>query len=351
MTTQLAARLMSSQLPDLVFTTSAARLTVALYDPAGDERFLEVTLHATSGAVTLYEVRDVVEQRMRALDEARMNMRVLWKEPDAASWTSQGVAVHYCDKDVNGDALTWLDTHVLSTLDWKPLPPSGVSETLYFYERVQGADVTPSMTVSYRGSDGTVSHLTIAASEPLTSTDAVQSVTWTVATVRQRVAAVVDGEFTVLAVTVRVGERTMQYYRAEPLPNASFLFLNCFNVPEWAWLTCSTVTKTKDERKVGFVARRRVLYNPSRAVEHEVQTSALPLEHARWIDQLFTSGSVWLADGTPVVVTEGECGVSDDNGALNSVKFTWLRADGRGSLTVTARAARIFTEEFTYQFT
>lgn len=351
MTTQLAAHMMSSQLPDLVFTTSAAQLTVALYDPNGDTRFLEVTLCPTSGAVTLYEVRDVVEQRMRALDESRMNMRVLWKEPDAESWTSQGVAVHYCDKDMSGDAMTWLDTHFLSTLDWKPLPPDGVSETLYFYERVQGADVTPSMTVSYRGSDGTVEHLTIAASEPLTSTDAVLSVTWTLATVNERVAAVVEGEFTVLAVTLRVGERTMQYYRVEPEPNASFLFLNCFNVPEWAWLTCSTVTKSKDERKVGFVGRRRVLYNPSREVSHEVQTSALPMEHAEWIDQLITSAGVWLADSTPVVITEGECAVSDDNGALNSVKFTWLRADGRGSVSVTARAARIFTEEFTYQFT
>lgn len=351
MTTQLAARMMSSQLPDLVFTTSAARLTVALYDANGDERFLEVTLHATSGAVTLYEVRDVVEQRMRALDESRMNMRVLWKEPDAASWTSQGVAVHYCDKDMSGDAMTWLDTHFLSTLDWKPLPPAGVSETLYFYERVQGADVTPSMTVSYRGADGAVEHLTIAASEPLTSTDAVLSVTWTLATVNERVAAAVEGEFTVLAVTLRVGERTMQYYRVEPEPNASFLFLNCFNVPEWARLTCSTVTKSKDERKVGFVGRRRVLYNPSREVEHEVQTAALPVATAEWIDQLVTSAGVWLADGTPVVITEGECAVSDDNGALNSVKFTWLRSDGRGSLQVTARASRIFTRAFTYQFT
>lgn len=350
MTTQLSARMMSSQLPDLVFTTSAAQLTVALYDPYGDTRFLEVMLHATGGTVTLMEVREAVEQRMRTLGESRMNLRVLWKEPDAGSWTSQGVAVHYCDKDVNGDGVTWLDTHFLSTVNWKPLPPENVAETLYFYERVSGTDVTPEVTVWFRVTSGAVEHLTISASESLTAIDAVQSVTWTLSTVRERVAAVADGEFTMLAVTVRVGSRTMHYYRTEPEPTASFLFLNCFNVPEWAWLTCSTVTKTKDERKVGFVSRRRVLYNPSREVSHEVQTSALPLEHASWLDQLITSAGVWLADGTPVVITEGECAVSDDHGAVNSVKFTWLRADGRGSLTVPAPVSRIFTEEFTYQF-
>lgn len=351
MTTQLAARMMSSQLPDLVFTTSAAQLTVALYDPNGDTRFLEVTLCPTSGAVTLYEVRDVVEQRMRALDESRMNMRVLWKEPDAESWTSQGVAVHYCDKDMSGDAMTWLDTHFLSTLDWKPLPPDGAAETLYFVERAAGADVTPTINVAYRGEHGAVEHLTIVADEPLIADGSVQSVTFDMATVTARVGAVVEGSFTILAVTVRVGGRAMQYYREEPEANASFLFLNCFNVPEWARLTCSTVTKTKDEHKVGYVARRRVLYNPGREVEHEVQTSALPQAVAEWIDQLITSPGVWLADGTPAVITEGECAVSDDNGALNSVKFTWLRSDGRGSLQVSARASRIFTQAFTYQFT
>ena len=351
MTTQLAARIMSSQLPDLEFSTSAARLTVALYDPNGDERFLEVTLWASSGTVKLMEVRGAVEQRMRAKTEARMNMRVLWREPDAQSWTSQAVAVHYCYKDVSGDALTWLDNHFLSTVDWKPLPPDGVSETLYFYERVQGVDVTPSMRVSYRDTGGAVAHLLLAASESLTSTDAVQSVSWSLATVRERVAAEVEEDFTLLAVTVRVGNRTMQYYRTEPAPNAAFQFLNCFNVPEWAWVTCSTVTKTKDDRKVGFVARRRVLYDPNREVSHEVQTSPLPMEHAEWLDQLVTSEGVWLADGTPIVITEGECAVSDNNGTLNSVKFTWLRADSRGNLAVTTLAAKIFTEEFTYQFT
>ena len=350
MTTQPAAHVLSSQLPDLEFTTDAAQLTVALYDPNGDERFLEVTLWASGGKVTLMEVREAVEQRMRALGEARMNMRVLWREPDAPSWTSQGVAVHYCSKDVSGDAVTLLDNHFLSTVEWKPLPPEGASETLYFYERVQGTDVTPSLTVSYRDAGGEVGHLSIAASEVLTSTDAVQSVTWTLATVRERVAAEVEGAFTLLAVTVRVGARTMQYYRTEPEPTVSFLFLNCFNVPEWARLSCSTTVKTKDERNVGYVARRRVLYNSSPEVTHEVQTSPLSMAHAAWLDQLVTSCGVWLADGTEVVITEGESEVSDDHSTLNSLKFAWQRADGRGTIAAVEAVERIFTEEFTYQF-
>lgn len=343
---------MSSQLPDPEWSSSSERVMVALYDTSEDYPFLHVTLTPHAGRVRLWEARETIERHMRSKDVSLLDLEVWIAEAgDADVTTSATVRVVYCDKDVSGAAAEWLDNRFLSTLDWKPLPPEGAAETLYFIERVTGADVTPSIHVAYRGASGAVLHLTIAASEPLAADGAVQSVTFDMATVSARVAAVVEGTFSILAVTVCVGRRAMQYYREAPEANAAFLFLNCFNVPEWARLTCSTVTKTKDERKVGYVGRRRVLYNPSREVSHEVQTAALPQNRAAWIDQLLTSPGVWLADGTPVVITESECAVSDDNGTLNSAKFTWLRSDGRGLLQVTARASRIFTRAFTYQFT
>ena len=350
--TTIPALCLSSALPDPEWSSSSEHVLVALYDTSEDSSFLYVTLTPHDGRVRLWEMRETIEQHMRSRDVSLITLEVRIAEAgDSEMTTSATVHVVYSDKEVTGTAALWLDNRFLSTLDWKPLPPDGADETLYFVERAAGADVTPAINVAYRGADGAVQHLTIAASEPLTADGAVQSVTFDMATVTARVAAVVEGSFTILAVTVRVGGRAMQYYREKPEANASFLFLNCFNVPEWARLTCSTVTKTKDERKVGRVGRRRVLYNPSHEVEHEVQTSPLEMAHAAWIDQLITSPGVWLADGTPVVITEGECAVSDDNGALNSAKFTWLRSDGRGLLQVTARALRIFTSAFTYQFT
>lgn len=350
--TEIPSLCLSSQLPDPEWSSDSGGVLVALYDTSEDYPFLLVTLTPHGGRVRLWEVREAVEHHMRANDVSMVDLEVQIAESGAgAMTTSATVRVIYCDKDVSGDATEWLDTHFLCTLDWKPLPPEGAAETLYFVERVTAADITPSIRVAYRGADGAVQHLTIAASAPLTADGAVQSVTFDMATVAARVAAVVEGPFTVLAVTVCVGRRAMQYYREDPEANASFLFLNCFNVPEWARLTCSTVTKTKEERKVGRVGRRRVLYNPSREVEHEVQTAALPQSRAEWIDQLLTSPGVWLADGTPAVITEGECAVSDDNSTLNSAKFTWLRSDGRGLLQLTVRALRIFTRAFTYQFT
>lgn len=350
--TTIPALCLSSALPDPEWTSSSEHVLVSLYDTSEDILFLHVTLTPHDGRVRLWELREAVERHMRSRDVSQLTLEVRIAEAgDSEMTTSATVNVVYCDKDVAGGAALWLDSHYLSTVDWKPLPPEGAAETLYFVERSAGADVTPAINVAYRGAGGAVEHLTIAANETLTADGSVQSVTVDMATVTARVAAVVEGPFTILAMTVRVGGRAMQYYREEPEANASFLFLNCFNVPEWARLTCSTVTKIKDERKVGYVARRRVMYNPGREVEHEVQTAALPVATAEWIDQLITSPGVWLADGSPIVITEGECAVSDDNGALNSVKFTWLRSDGRGLLQVTARASRIFTQEFTYQFT
>ena len=350
--TTIPALCLSSQLPDPEWSSSSEHVLVALYDTAEDSPFLRVTLTPHDGRVRLWELREAVEQHMRSKYVSLITLEVWIAEAgDSETTTSATVNVVYCDRDVTGDATEWLDNRFLCTLDWKPLPPDGADETLYFCERAAQTDVTPTINVAYRGEHGAVEHQTIVADEPLIADGAVQSVTFDMATVAARVADIVEGRFTILALTVRVGGRAMQYYREEPEANASFLFLNCFNVPEWARLTCSTVTKTKDERKVGYVARRRVMYNPCREVEHEVQTAALLVATAEWIDQLITSPGVWLPDGSPIVITEGECAVSDDNSTLNSAKFTWLRSDGRGSLQMAARASRIFTQAFTYQFT
>lgn len=338
---------LSSQLPDLEWESTAETVVVALWDSYCDARFVEVTLRPHGGKVRLWELRESVERHMRAECQTRMNMRVLWKEPGAETWTSAPLRVFYCDKHIAGEAEQFLDMNFLSTVGWKPLPPPGETETLSFYERTTGIDVTPTFHVWYCNSLGEVCSAVLRGTTSLTSADRVMDIGFDVSSLQSRLEDVSE----LLSLTVRVGERTMPYYRTQPESNASFLFLNCFNVPEWARLTCSTVTKTNDERKLGRVGRRRVLYNPSREVLHEVQTAALEMDHAEWIDQLITSPGVWLADGTAVVITDGECAVSDDNGTLNSVKFTWQRNDGRAGMSVVERVDRIFTKEFTYQFT
>lgn len=344
--TTLPDTCLSSMLPDIEWTTNAKQVTVTLTADDATAPFLTSELWAHDGTVCLYEVREAVEKYMRAHDLAAMTLHV----SISAIENTATVKVIYCDKVPPGDVDNLLTSRFLTTATWKPLPPEGITETLSFCEPIAEVDVTPTFLVSLRDSAGDVRHVTLTASENLTATGTVQTVLISTDAIRSHLAQVVESDFELLALNVRVGSRSMQYYRQEPHPNAAFLFMNCFNVPELALLQCATTTKTKDERKIGYVGRRRVKYNPNRTVEHEVQTAPMPMEQARWIDQLVTSPTVWLTDGAQVVITDGECEVSDDNAALSSVKFTWMYSDARGSLTMPEAVQRIFTEEFTYQF-
>lgn len=349
LTTTIPASCMSSQLPDIVWSTSAVSLTVGLWDANGDTRFVEVTLTAVSGSVKLWEVREAVERRMRSANEQRMNLRVQWKEPSAESWSSQAVRVHYCDIEMDGSADTWLTTHFLTTQAWKPLPLDGRTETLSFYHPTTGVDVSAELMAVCRHANGVVRAYELPGQETVLSVDQVQTYSWTLADMQELADEEAGEAVEIAAVTIRVGQRVMNYYRS-PSPNLVMGFRNCFNVAEWAALNCATKRKVKDERKQAMVARNATLYDPHRTVEYEVQTAALSMSHALWLDQLLTSHSAWLADGTAVVITDGEMAASDDNAVLNTCKFTWRRASGRAHIVVETPDDGIFTDEFTYQF-
>ena len=116
--------------------------------------------------------------------------------------------------------------------------------------------------------------------------------------------------------------------------------------PTMAEQALGTVVQYVDTAMVG---RRAVRYGRGRAVEYETETAPLMMAHALWLDQALTSPKTWLADGTPIVITDSDISVTDDRAALNTVKFTWRRADGRAHIVV-EQSDRIFTEEFTRQF-
>lgn len=339
---------MSSQLPDIEFTTSAAKLIVALYDPYDDRRFLEVTLAAVAEEVTLAEVRDVVEQRMTDLDTQRMNLHVLWRENETDSWSSKSVRVHYCDLDFDGDADTWLLSHFLTTQSWKPMPVDGHIELLHLYHPTAGEQITFAMQAMCRLDDGTITPVTLSESSSVEAADHVIGFSWTLQDVKARVEQQIEQNADILAVSVMAGLRTMNYYSTLQ-PDLVLRFRNCFNVVEWAAINCATRRKVRDNRDTAMVGRRAVRYGRGRAVEYETETAPLMMAHALWLDQALTSPATWLADGTPIVITDSDISVTDDRAALNTVKFTWRRADGRAHIVVEQRD-RIFTEEFTRQF-
>ena len=93
-----------------------------------------------------------------------------------------------------------------------------------------------------------------------------------------------------------------------------------------------------------------------------MESAGLTMEQARWIEQLFYSHDVRMATrrtdfsqaynpiGMPIVlITDPTCEISDADGELNTVKFTYQYQDRRTYLPTDYLSVdhdRIFTEEF-----
>lgn len=353
LTNNLLAFYFTSQLPDLEWSTDLDALTVSLYCPAGDVgRILEVTLTAVSGTVTLLEVREAVERRMRHLNKSYIPLVVQWKEPESNAYTSSNtLQVYYCSKNVGESCSTWIENHFLTTLKSKPLPPTGATERLTFFAP-RAMVVSPVTHAVCRLASGDVRSIEVSVFGNVTVSPGVKGVlSWTLDAVLDAAQEANEDVEEVLAFTIQAGSRVMNYYKPAVKPTAAFAFLNCFNVAEIAWLNCVTTKKTKDARKVAHVAHRATLYDLDLQVTHEVETCPLPLAEANWLDQLLTSPLAWLGDGTAIVITDGDASISDDYAVMNSVKFTWQRDDGRDLNNIDETDINIFIKPpYSYQF-
>ena len=171
---------------------------------------------------------------------------------------------------------------------------------------------------------------------------------------------------TIHAYSVHAGARAFTFYVQRHEPPLSLYFRNAFNVFERCDLQAVTTHKPKVDRSIAVTNRISTFYNQQNEKLYEVETSGLTMEQARWIEQLFYSHDVRMAtkrtdfsqgytpQGMPIVlITEPTCEISDADGELNTVKFTYQYQDRRTYLPTDYLSVdhdRIFTEEFDPSF-
>ena len=127
-----------------------------------------------------------------------------------------------------------------------------------------------------------------------------------------------------------------------------------------------TTHKPKVERSIAVTNRVSTFYNQQDEKEYEVETSGLTMELARWIEQLFYSHDVRMATKRTdlseddfgnynpqympiVLITDFTCEIHDEDGELNTVKFTYQCQDRRTYLPtdyLSVDHERIFTAPF-----
>lgn len=349
-----AAFCLSSMLPDLRWSTDQAEVRVRLYYQHPGETLIDTTLTAQNGYAKLYETRELIERFMRNKGLARaypINIQHLVEE-NGFYWQGDGaLTVLFCEKNLslpNDSPTEWLERNFLSTISVKPLPSIDEAVEQLYFVQPQGTPQNPSLHVTYIDDSGSTetSDIQLSASYNPSATNLFVCEFSINSLLTQLVDAV-----TIVAVTVSVGDRHMEYYRPARRENVAFRFLNAFNVLESAYLNAIVNRKTDDGRKLANVSGSLVHYDRKPVTEYEVETSPLSFEEASWIDQLITSPEVTLLDGTSVIITDGKAECHNDNSELNKAKFTYKELDQRHTITTEQQAANIFTvPPHSYQF-
>ncbi len=170
----------------------------------------------------------------------------------------------------------------------------------------------------------------------------------------------------ILAFTIQIGHRSFTYYFDHDFkPQLTLVFRNCFNINECIELCCITTTKQKVERSTALTNGQYSFYDQSEEQIFEVESATIPLDVARWIEQLFTSHKVrfidysyteWetLDDFPEILITESSCEISDSDENLNKVKFSYRFTHKEPRLHTRfigdSYAQGVFTSEFNTSF-
>jgi len=342
---------LSSALQDLSWSTDQQQVHVRLYYQHTGQILLETTLAAIGGTARLYQTRELVERYMRLRGIARLYPLQV-QHMEGSSWVHDAaMTVIYCELDMmlpSGGTSQFLEQNFLTSRKAKVLPTDEQVIEQLFFVQPQGTPEAPVLHVTYLDDEGGVAmgDITLQADYGAAQGN-LYVCEFSLATVKQAIQDAV----TVIAVTVSVGSRHMEYYRAARRGNVAFRFANAFNVPESAYLSAVVNRKTEDGRKIARIAGTLALYDRRPVTSYEVQTAPLSYEQAGWIDQLITSPDVCLIDGTQVIITDGTAECHNDNAELNSAKFTYSQLDMRHTVSDMVQPANIFTvPPHSYQF-
>ena len=133
-------------------------------------------------------------------------------------------------------------------------------------------------------------------------------------------------------VEYHVGVRQFNVFYTDEKASDVFTFRNAFNIEETVYLFGATTIKTEVDRSEAICGRETQFYDETVKVKHEVETTALPYDEAKWLNEMLTSKYVThqLEDGSykRIVISDITSEVSDSSKELIRLKFSWKYADG-----------------------
>ena len=346
--TELQSLMFSSQIPDIVITTSDDNEVEVCLDCRDHTIFS--ALHFPYGrSVKIHDLRSVIEYYLRdrntSLDEFQLRSITNGTQQILATFQ-----VLYLEQHFTGDIGEFLRNNFLTTMAAKLTSPKATEFLHFFIEANAQEEITYQVVASVYGGEPRI--YTLREDCGVSNSNRIKTVELTCEMLTGIVESPAQGRpreaITLHAYSVHAGQRAF-----------TFVYERCD-------LQAVTTHKAKSDRSIAVTHRLSTFYNQQNEKQYEVETSGLTVEQARWIEQLFYSHDVRMATKRTdfseddfgnynpqympiVLITDFTCEIHDEDGELNTVKFTYQFADRRTWLQtdyLTVDHDRIFTEQY-----
>lgn len=330
----------SSAIDRLEFETDSDRILLSLL--CGSDEFYRSTLYAYDGSVTVERMDQVIGDYLLARSLHRADITVRAIPPEMPS------AMALMDIDVIYCSYTLPEGFDLSAAFWSLLQIQRVphSARLPVYGDMNDSEV--SFRVSGFKSDGTPDSCELAG---YSSEDMV----WVDIPAISKLAARDHGISKVTSVSLFCGDVVKSFLLIDMPSFLEFRFRNCFNCPETVYVSGVSEMVTDVSRDQAVCNGRTMQYNHQVSRSYKHTTDPLTRLEAAALSQLVEARETYVRIDLvdyPVIVTDHELKVSNDDSSLNHVKFTWRFADSRprlfgSTLTPLLESYGIFTDQFT----
>ncbi|MBQ7941432.1 MAG: hypothetical protein IJ328_03365 [Muribaculaceae bacterium] len=352
--TEFPTFIYSSQLRDISLETDLDRLIVALVH--GETEVYRTTLYAFDGVVSIYDIRNVVELYMLDKNICFTAFTFCYFDADGTALGTFNLNTVYCTHIMEVEAGIFASYNFLTTLTSKRTSPHSTEflSVMHWQERAP----MKAHCVFINGEGNSVSSV-ITLFDLGYDDIGVDTILIRYDDILQKLTDQGNNVEKLLAYTITWGDRVFSFYVHNIIPDVTFTFRNCFNVLETVSFSAVTTSKTKVDRSVAVARSLFSFYDQTTTKEYEVQSSALTMDEAEWIEQLFMSHCVRFgvasdAASLPItLITDSNCEISDSNADLNRVKFSWQFQD-KVPHNLNARSLapedRIHQDQFTLQY-
>ena len=343
----------TSAIPD-VFTISdfqGETLYLRIYLNRSQNAVFSTTLYAYQGAVSIYDLRSVIESYM---EEHRLvycdcTFQIV---VDRVDYSIPEFKLIYCHAAVNANCRDFLQSHFLVNSNVR-LVPHGCSLDLS-YIVFPNETATCSTHLVVQPSSGGEPQVVDLVDKPITSTQ-FQFLTLDLneEDLLSRIPSSL-GSCQLLSATIYCGARSFTLFFTTESPTLMLSFANSFNCFDVCPITATTKRKLSFSRSTAICCGQSSSYDDNSELEFESETSALTPSEARHLTTALQSHSLLMRSpdypqGTSILVTDIESELSDATNDLCHIKFNWKPTRQQPVLTV-SKHARIFNTTYNRTF-